>query len=62
MSEDFVPGPTDESYVDEAVESAGEAPESTRNSPMAQTGRSPGEVEADLRHEETAPMEQVNRD
>lgn len=60
MSEDFVPGPTGEAYIDEQVEDSGQAPESSEEFAHGADGAVPeNKVETDLRHEETAPTERV---
>ena len=61
MADDqFVPGPNDESYVDEEVADSGQAPESGEEFAHGADGAIPeGDVEESVTHERTAPTERV---
>ena len=63
MSEDFVPGPTDESYVDEQVEDSGQAPESSEEFAHGADGAVPEDKsEKDVTHERTSPTDRVSQE
>ena len=61
MSEDFVPGPTGETYIDEEVNDSGDAPESNEEFAHGADGAVPEDkIETSITHEQTAPTEQLS--